>query len=222
MKEPADTKTPKPAFDPLELRRQLVRLTDPGHSAEATGPFDLISAEARRFSRGRGIPIDIEPIDGGARITRKAQKPKGMHAYPEIAALQPGASVLLDVPPISHQRVRVTASQTAMKTGAAFRCMREGDAIRVIRTDGLSASTSLPTRPTKYDLDRLATGERITFDVPPSEQHKVRSACSFKAKQTGWVIRCRLQDDGTMLVYRTDAPAPPAAAAAPTTAPTTD
>lgn len=207
-KEPPVTKTPKPAFDPLGLRRQLVRLADPGDTTEATGPFDLISAEVRRFSRGRGIPIDIEQTEGGARITRKAQKPKGMHAYPEIAALSPGESVLLDVPPINHQRVRVTASQTAMKTGAAFRCMREGDAIRVIRTDGLNASATLPTRQTKYDLDRLATGERITFSVPASEQHKVRSACSFKAKQTGWVIRCRLQDDGTLLVYRTDAPAP--------------
>lgn len=218
-REPADTKTPKPAFDPLDLRRKLIRLAEPGDSVEFAGPFDLIDAEVRRFSRGRGIPFDIEQADGGARITRKQKKPKGMHAYPEIAELKPGESVLLDVPPISHQRVRVTASQTALKTGATFRCMREGDAIRVIRTDGIDsrAAAALPARPTKYDLDRLATGARLTFDVAPADQFKLRSACSFKAKQTGWAIRCRLQDDGTMLVYRTDAPTP-----APAPTPTTD
>ena len=204
------------SFDSLDLRRKLVKLEEPGSTTDVPGTFALISAAAKKYSRGRGIPLQVDPIEGGARITRLAEKQKGMHAYPEIAALTPGQSVLLDVPPISHQRVRVTASQTAMKNSATYRCTREGDAIRVTRTDGIEAiaAAALPTRPTKYDLDRLATGERLTFTVAPADQYKLRSACSFKSKQTGWTIRCRLQDDGTMLVYRTDQGAPSAGAAA--------
>ena len=194
------------SFDSLELRRKLVKLDLPGATVDALGTFELISAAARKFGRGRGIPLQIDPIEGGARITRLAEKQKGTHAYPEIAQLPPGQSVLLDVPPLSHQRVRVTASQTATRLGRTYRCMREGDAMRVIRTDGIPADAiAVPTRATKYDLDRLATGERLTFEIAPADHHKLRAACTFKGKQTGWTIRCRLQDDGTMLVYRTDA-----------------
>lgn len=194
----------------MQIRRLIIRLTQPGQSDTALGPFDHIKAEAERFAKARKLSVRVTPIEGGAKIERIPDQPKGLHAYPEILELAPGGSVLLQVAPLSHQRVRVRASQVAAKLGWTLRCMREGDAIRVIRTDGVEAAPgpAMPTRATKYDLDRLATpGERLVFQVTPPEQSRLRSACSTKARMTGWAIRCRLQDDGTMLVYRTDGPA---------------
>lgn len=195
------------SFDKMYVRRKILELTGAGSSTEMDGPHDLIEHEAKSFGRARGIRLLLERVGGSVRVTRLADRQKGMHAYPEIAGLAPGQSVLLDVPPASHQRVRVTASQTSMKTGATYRCLREGDAIRVVRTDGADVSADLPVRATKYSLDRLSTGERLVFHVEPRERTRLRSACSTKGLQTGWTIRCRLQDDGSMLVYRTDVPA---------------
>lgn len=200
-------------FDRLDIRRRIVRLAHPGQTATVTGPFDQIEKEASSFGKSRKMQIRITQTDGGALIERLPDLPAARHAYPEIAALEPGQNVLLDVPPISHQRVRVTASQTALRLGTTYRCMREGDAIRVIRTDGMDpdANAALPIRATKYNLDRLTTEPKIVFEVERQERARLRSACSAKSAQTGWTIRCRLQDDGTMLVYRTDAGAPKAA-----------
>lgn len=197
-------------FDRMTVRRHMLRLAQTGDAVHVPGPFDQIEKEAQSFARSRRMQITISQHQDGATIERLADKVRGQHAYTEIESLAPGQSVVLDVPALSHQRVRVAASQFSKKTGATYRCMADGDTIRVIRTDGTDKPIEVPTRATKYDLDRLATEPRITFNVPPTEHHKVRSACSFKSKQTGWTIRCRLQDDGTMLVYRNDAGAPAA------------
>lgn len=80
------------------------------------------------------------------------------------------------------------------------------DGIVVTRVAGWPKVLPRPPRANKrWDLDGLAKGERLIFTVSPAEHHKLRLAASQKGKVTGWTIRCRIQDDGTMVVYRTDA-----------------
>jgi len=62
-------------------------------------------------------------------------------------------------------------------------------------------------RTKRWDLDGLASNASLTFNIPPAEHHKLRLAASHKAKVMGWTIRCRLQDNGAMLVYRVEAQA---------------
>lgn len=194
--------------DHMPIRRLIMRLTTPGQSESITGPFDQIQTHAERFAKARKLQLRVSPIDGGALIERMPDKTGGLHTYPEILELAPGGSVVLQVAPISHQRVRVRASQVAAKLGWTLRCMREGEAIRVIRTDGVEAAdTVLPSRATKYGLDRLATQASIRFEVTREERSRLRLAVSNYAARHGWTARCRLQDDGAMLVYRTDNPA---------------
>lgn len=193
--------------DHMQIRRLIMRLTTTGQSEDIAGPFDQIQVQAERFAKARKLQLRVTPIDGGARIERMPDKVGGLHTYPEILELVPGGSVVLQVPPISHQRVRVRASQVAAKLGWTLRCMREGEAMRVIRTDGVEAAdTGLPTRATKYGFDRLSTQGSITFEVTREERSRLRLAVSNYAARHGWVLRCRLQDDGTMLVHRTDTP----------------
>lgn len=63
------------------------------------------------------------------------------------------------------------------------------------------------TRIRRWELSSLARGDRLVFNVEPADHHKLRLAVSHKAKLNGWTVRCRVQDDGTMLVYRTDSEA---------------
>ena len=198
-------------FDSLDLRRRIVRLAIPGDSFTFAGDFELVKAGALQFSRAKRIPVRIEPSDGGAVITRVDADQAGSVRYPAFGKLQPGESELISVSPQEHQRVRLFASYFGRKTGATFRCTKVDDGIMVTRIDG-TAEAQQPARVSKYDLGRLATQREIRFDLERAEHHKLRIACSTKARTTGWAIRCRLQDDGSMLVYRVgDAPAAQAA-----------
>lgn len=190
-------------FDSLTLRRRIVRLAHVGENFSITGDFARIESEAVSFCRAKKIPIRIEVTDDGATITRIEAQQRGSERYPGLTKLQPGDSILIEVDPKEHQRVRVYASHLGRKMGAVFRCTKSGEAILVTRIDGTDAEQS-PARASKYDLDRLATQREIRFELPPADHHKLRLACSHKARITGWAIRCRLQDDGSMLVYRTD------------------
>ena len=75
------------------------------------------------------------------------------------------------------------------------------DGVKVKRVKDWDPQTS---RVRRWELDNLARGERLVFTIAPPDHHKLRLAASTKARVNGWTIRCRLQDDGTMLVYRTD------------------
>lgn len=190
-------------IDSLDLRRRIVRLSVPGDSVNFVGDFALIKSEAQQFCRAKHIPVRIEPSKDGAIITRVDADQVGSDRYPAFGKLQPGESELISVSPKEHQRVRVYASHFGRKTGAIFRCTKAGEGILVTRIDGTAAAQQ-PARASKYDLDRLATQREIRFDIERAEHHKLRIACSTKARTTGWSIRCRLQDDGSMLVYRVD------------------
>lgn len=194
----------------MSVRRGILQLAAPGASFTVDGDLAEIAKIAEPFAKSRKVAIEIQPRDGGgAVITRVEDTQKNRHTYPMIAQLEPGASVLLKVDPAYHHRVRLAASQLARKTGALFKCTRTGDDITVTRFDGVDTTQiSTPKRVTKYDLDRLSIMRELRFELPRADHHKLRLAASMKAKQRGWTVRCRLQDDGSMLVYRTDAGAP--------------
>ena len=190
-------------IDSLELRRRIVRLAVAGDALTFAGDFALIKAEAQQFCRAKRIPVRIEPSEDGAIITRLEADQLGSDRYPAFGKLQPGESELINVSPQEHQRVRVYASHFGRKTGVIFRCTKTDEGILVTRIDGTAAAQQ-PARASKYDLDRLATQREIRFDLERAQHHKLRIACSTKARTTGWSIRCRVQDDGSMLVYRVD------------------
>jgi len=201
--------------DTLSIRRSINPLTI-GQSATLqiadTPPADVI-AYAKKFAKQRGMFISISETPEGVVVTRTETATRHP-AYPEMATLGVGKSHLFQVPRAFHHRIRQAASFRSKTTGMRLACTVEGDGMRVTRLpvtpEEIAACGSMQpvARVTKYDLDRLSTTRELRFTIERSDHHKLRLACTNKAKTTGWTIRCRLQDDGTMLVYRTDAGAP--------------
>lgn len=126
------------------------------------------------------------------------------------------AEITVAVLPREELYVRHMASLTKKRTGWPISCqLMPGGMMRIYRTDkaerinpASQEPRKLPAKPTKYGLDRLATQRQIRIEATPAERANLRVAASQKAKIMGWTLRCRLQDDGSMLVYRTDAQAP--------------
>lgn len=117
-----------------------------------------------------------------------------------------------DVPRCDQDKVRMAAFRASVKHGWTIRCQVQPDgamlAFRPQATDDTEA-TPQPSERTPsdrgnlFDLERLADPDaRLTFNLPPSQQMRLRNAVHRKAVSTGWRIRCRIQDDGSMLVYR--------------------
>lgn len=196
-------------FNEMEMRRGILRLSATGQSVTVPGDFEIVAAKAKSFGKAKGVPVHVTPGEAGAIVTRIERVGRGVAAYPQIGTLEPGDSVLIDAPPSQHQRVRVTVSQFGARVGRIFSCTKTGDAITVTRIDGAAAhAVAQPVRVSRWGLERLATEPELRITLTPADQNKLRLAATTKAKATGWTIRCRLQDDGTMLVYRTDAEAP--------------
>ena len=199
----------------LEVRKTILALAVGKSSTSPTWgyPPSDVEAYARKFAKARGVHITTQQTPPGLVITRVSE-PQRASAYPELEALAVGDSHLFELPREMHQRIRQVATLRNRTGAVRLSCSAEAAGIRVTRlplTDDEKAACApiqAPARPTKYDLGRLATEPRLTFAIPASEQHRLRLACSQKAKAMGWAIRCRLQDDGTMVVYRTDADAP--------------
>lgn len=204
----------------LEIRRAIMRLNvNDSATLKLDGhPFSYIEAEAKRFAKARKLALRVEQVESGARITRLVEAEK-ITLYPEIDALEVGKSHLFELPPAFHQRIRVAATSRNRNGAVRLACTREGEHIRVTRlpmNDAEAAQAgpiTVPKRQTKYELERLATQRSIRFDIARPDQPKLRLAVSNYSLRTGWTIRCRLQDDGSMLVYRTDAGAPSDSAA---------
>jgi len=197
----------------LKIRRSILAL-EPGASATINlqgEDLNDVLAEAKNFVKSRKLLCAFEMDGRGLRVTRVAGG-SGSNLYPEIDALEVGGSKLFELPPALHQRIRLAASNRSRSTGVRLSCTRDGDFIRVTRlpvTDDDEAACGaiqLPARATKYDMERLANGERLTFSLERRDHHKLRLAAHRHAVKTGWTIRCRIQDDGTMLVYRADLP----------------
>lgn len=172
---------------------------------------------------GDGLRVTRMPVTEAEREQYGTPDIPGRKTKYDLDRLAHIDELTFDLPRTEHQKLRMAVHRASIKNDWPLKCAIQPDGtLRVIRTDKVSAEAeakraaenSAQPKASKYDLDRLATGARLTFDVAPADQYKLRSACSFKSKQTGWTIRCRLQDDGTMLVYRVDAGAPSAGAAA--------
>jgi Fe2+ transport system protein FeoA len=203
----------------LKIRRKIMSM-GLGESATLQIPGvapQEIEAQARAFARTKKRPISVEITPTGVVLTRIEAEPKAS-TYPEIDALEVGGSHLFEVPSPFHQRIRLAASNRNRQGKVRLTCTVEAGGIRVTRLplhEGeATGPIELPKRKSKYELERLATQHSIRFEVTRQEQAKLRIAVSGYALRQGWTIRCRLQDDGTMLVYRTDSGTPGKAAAA--------
>lgn len=202
----------------IEIRRKIkaMEIGDKITLPVPQGMAQLIPRQIMRCARGWVLPVSLDEAPGSITVTRLAEWPKVLR-YPELDALEVGGSHLYQLPPQMHQRVRQAASFINKGGKVRLACTVEGDHIRVTRLPMTDAEAQacppikLPERATRWGLDRLATEPSLVFEIEPRDHHKLRLACTSKAKATGWTIRCRIQDDGTMKVYRTDAGAPAAA-----------
>lgn len=203
----------------LNIRRAVMRLTLNSPTAVDTPgmpPADA-QAEAKRFAKARKIPVDVKTTDTGIILTRVDAEQRAS-IYPEIDALQIGASHFFDLPAPMHQRIRLAASNRSRTGKMRLSCARDGDGIRVTRLPMTEAehqacaSIDAVTRASRWGLEQLEHMPDMRFDITRQDHARLRLAANRKATQTGWTIRCRLQDDGAMLVYRTDAGAPRQAA----------
>ena len=169
-------------------------------------------------------------IDGALRVTRIPATESENAAYPSsftnesrptkygMGRLADVAELRFDVPRIEHDKVRLAAVRASVRYGWKISCRAMGDgSIVAFRPDKVKERDANSTtqdasnlaRPTnRFDLDRLETSREISFNIPRQDHAALRLATHRKALRHGWTIRCRLQDDGTMLVYRTDIPAP--------------
>lgn len=199
----------------IEIRRKIksMELGQQITIPVPVGRAQLIQRQILRCARGWVLPVVLDEAPGSITVTRVAEWPKVLR-YPELDALAIGGSHLYQLPATMHQRVRQAASFINKGGKVRLACTVEGGHIRVTRLPMTEAEAlacppiKLPARATRWGLDRLATEPSLVFEIEPRDQHKLRLACTSKAKATGWTIRCRIQDDGTMKVYRTDAGAP--------------
>lgn len=195
------------------IRRKIIQLSIGSQTTVAiTGLANAdIQAEATRFCKIKKLPCTFTPTDAGLVIKRVAADPRA-NLYPQIDALEVGQSHVFDLPLAFHQRIRMAASARGSQGRGAFSCSREGDALRVTRLPATDAERAacgplqVPARSTKYDLERLSSTRELRFTVPRADEAKLRLAAHRQGIKTGWPIRCRRQDDGSMLIYRTDMP----------------
>lgn len=208
--------------DELATRVAILALTEVGKSQTLVydgGLPDDAAAYAKQFAKRRRIYVTVVQTNNGITVTRigapEARKP----VYPEIDALAVGGSHLFALPAAMHQRIRQAASFRNKAGDVRLSCTTEAGGIRVTRLpmgaeeQAACGPITAPVRASRWGLERLATEPELRITLTPADQNKLRLAATAKSKATGWTIRCRLQDDGAMLVYRTDAGAPQAQAA---------
>lgn len=195
----------------LNIRRAIMRLAV--NESKTIKPSSIscddFKAEAIRYAKVKRIGLDVKINGDAVTMTRliEVQKPS---LYPEIDALEVGQSHLFNLGPTLHQRIRLAASNRTRQGLMRLTCTREGDAIRVTRlpmNDEEAAACGtimVAERTTRWGLERLAKERELRLNVERKDHGKLRLAATRKALMTGWTIRCRIQDDGTMLVYRTD------------------
>lgn len=203
----------------LEIRRRIVRLTIGQSATIDTAPDTHAAVErcALAFGKAKKIPLVVRSVKDGLVVTRVEPSEK-VSLYPEIDRLEVGQSHVFPLPPGMHQRVRMAATSRNRTGKMRLTCAREGDQIRVTRLPVTEDEAQTcgpiqaPATRSKYALERLSTEPMLTFHLNPSDHQRLRMAATAKGKQTGWKIRCRLQDDGSMLVYRVDPGSPRAEA----------
>lgn len=211
-----------PKVDEMQIRRAILRLTI-GSQIQIDTPVGQERAAADcalAFGRAKKISVMVMQEHGCIVIHRNA--PEGRPSIrPELDALKVGESHVFPFPPIWHDRVRSAAAARNRSGEVLFTCRREGDQIRVTRLpmtpEEFAAAPDAP-QPVgdtgKYRLRRLLTpGARVTYNLPREQHFALRNSVSRFAMLHNLRLRCRLQDDGSMLVYRVDAAEEPGQAA---------
>jgi hypothetical protein len=201
--------------DQLDLRQRLAKLPV-GHSStffySSTDPKDVMKA-AKSYGRIKSKPVRCTVTAGGVVIERTAEWDNNS-MYACLDALAVGEHHDFAAPPEKRTGIRLAATHRNRAGVVRLTCtIRPDDVMRVTRVPLTTIEKAEhvvqhgEVRTTKYGLERLAMLREIQLTVAPADHHKVRLAATHKAKVMSWSLRCRLQDDGTMLVYRTDAEA---------------
>ena len=215
-------------IETLEVGKSILLPNPPAEHAYIRRVASGLNAKGDRFFRctreGDEIRVTRMPVSEAERQQCGAIDTFERKTKYDLDRLAHVDELTFNLPRAEHQNLRVAAARAAAKNGWPLKCSIQPDgSMRVIRADKLTEDSApagpiaAPKRQTKYGLDRLSTEPRLTFTLPRADHSKLRMAVSSFSAKTGWVIRCRLQDDGTLLVYRTDAPAP-----GPTPTPITD
>jgi len=210
-------------LDEIAVRRILVAMHEGSKATiQQPGVPNLTVADyAKAFAKARKIGLEINVTNAGVEVTRVKWETRRRGAeFSNMDSLKVGESFLFNLAPTMHQSVRVAASVRSRSGEVRYACNREGNAIRVTRlpltAEEMAAYVPNQTpaqansRQTVWGLERLATQTSLTFDISPQDRLRLRCAVSQKGARTGWRLRCRVQDDGTMLVQRLDAATPPA------------
>ena len=196
----------------LDVRRKVMS-TPMGEVAELAlhgMQHEQAKLSAIRFSRAKKMPIRVlespENILKFQRCTAEESKAK---AYPEMDMLKIGESHLYEVAYPKFQAVRMAASAINRRGEVLLSCAQEAGGIRVLRHPLAAQEVSehgliaKPPRSSKYGLEALETVRELSFTpADAAEVLRLRAAVSIKGRLMGWKLRCRLQDDGSMLVVR--------------------
>lgn len=197
----------------MSLRRTVVQMQ---HGQTKSVDVEESSAHqmkdyVEKFARRRKIGVTIT-IDGPKLSIERVADLLTKQRYGEMDGLAVGESHIFKVTIPEHAGVRRMASyRNRDGSGRMFKCTVDPEGLRVTRmpvTDAERLAMPVmeePRRATKYGLDRLSTMSEIRFDLPRVDQQRLRLSAHQLAVKMSWTIRCRLQDDGSMLVYRTDA-----------------
>jgi hypothetical protein len=194
----------------LTLRRAVLQL-QPGQpkSVEIDPPSaGQLKNYVESFARRKKIGLTTR-LEGSQLIMERGANLVSTLRYGEMDGLAVGESHVFKVGIPEHAAVRRMASyRNRDGSGRAFRCTVDSDGLRVTRmpaTDAERQATPLVSasrRPTKYGLERLVEVGEIRFDLPRKDHQRLRMAVHQFGLKMEWKIRCRIQDDGAMLVVR--------------------
>jgi hypothetical protein len=203
-----------PRYD-LEIRKRIAAAQIGETVVMPIGdlPLDQARAIAKSFGGRRRYPVIIfdAPDDrpGELCFKRVTEDEAKSFAYPELDLLQIGQSHLFAAPKPMHQRIRMAASVRNRRGDVLLSCTLETGGLRVTRHPLTEAEIAAhgfietPKRPSKYGLEQLEHLTELRFtSMQFVETQRLRLAVSTKAKIMGWKLRCRLQNDGTMVVTR--------------------
>jgi hypothetical protein len=200
----------------ITIRRIVVQLQN-GQSksleAEARQHSDL-KDYAERFARSRKIAVEV--TSEGSKLTIHHHGDLLSTArYGEMDGLKVGESHVFKVGIPEHAAVRRMASyRNRDGSGRLFKCSVVDGGMRVTRMPATveerqaMAVVDEPRRASKWGLEQLEHTRELRFDIPRPDHQRLRLSAHQMAVKASWTIRCRIQDDGSMLVYRTDAGAP--------------
>lgn len=198
----------------LNIRRAVMQLQDahPKTIEIDGGATRDHKAYAEKFARSRKIGVAVT-ISESKLIIERTGALVSTQRYGEMDALEVGQSHLFPVSIAEHASLRRMASyRNRDGSGRFFSCSVEPDGVRVTRMPTTDAERQAapvieqPRRASKYGLERLGEVSEIRFQLEKKDHQKLRLAVHQFSVKTSWAIRCRLQDDGSMLVKRMPTP----------------